>query len=150
MAALYFLPPECQKGVLTFFQEKMRQPLFAGFLTASTFLFSLKTFIVVNMKLNVYGTKEYEKDWREKLVLNPSMKRYGPLRNFALLLFLSVLISLTCAVAQFTIGLLDLPMAAFICLALAVWAIVMIFVSLLLLQLNLRSWFRFLDDSSAP
>jgi len=147
LGTFYILPPESRYAVLAFFQEKMRQPLFAGFLTASTFLFSLKTFIVVNMKQHVYGTPEYEREWRGKLALNPSMKRYEPLRNFALLLFLSVLVSLACAISQFTIGLVDAPLAAFLCLALSIWSLLMIFFSLILLQMNLRSWFRFLDET---
>lgn len=132
-------------AIMLFYQQSLRQPLFAGLLTVSAFLFSLKTFIIVTMKTNVYDTAEYEKDWRDKLSLNPDIKRYAPLRNFALLLFFAVLVTLTSAVLQFTLGFFDTPPAAIICMATAVWSLLMIFVALFLLQINLRSWFRFLD-----
>src|SRR3569833_997022 len=142
------ITPKKQTAVLDFFQQHLRQPLFAGLLTVSAFLFSLKTFIIVTMKQNVYGTDEYGADWNKKKELNPNLKRYQPLRNFALLLFFAVLISLCGAVAQFTVGLIDAPWAAIMCLSLAIWSIAMIFVALLFLQVNLRSWFHFLDESS--
>lgn len=148
LATALLLSAEQQCDMLTFFQDKMCQPLFAGLLTTAAFLFSLKTFIIVTMKQNVYGTTEYEKGWREKLAIDPAIKRYQPLRNFALLLFLSVLTSLVSAVAQFTLGLVPNPIAAVVCLSLAAWSIIMIFISLIFLQINLQSWFRFLDDSS--
>ncbi|HJS45215.1 MAG TPA: hypothetical protein VJ753_02330 [Rhizomicrobium sp.] len=147
-AAYWFLSIEDLGKVLLFYQGSMRQPLFAGLLTVSAFLFSLKTFIIVTMKTNVYGTDEYKAKWEEKKKLNSELKRYAPLRNFALLLFFAVLVSLIAAISQFTIGLLDTPLAAIIPLSLAVWSISMIFVSLVYLQVNLRSWFKFLDESS--
>lgn len=145
---MHFLSPDDLAKVLLFFQTSLRQPLFAGLLTVSAFLFSLKTFIIVTMKQNVYGTPEYKAEWEEKKKLNSELKRYTPLRNFALLLFFAVLVSLLAAISQFTVGLLDNPLAAIVSISFAVWSISMIFVSLVYLQVNLRSWFKFLDNSS--
>lgn len=134
--------------ILDFFQKHLREPLFIGLLTVAAFLFSLKTFIIVTMKENVYGTTAYEKKWRKALELSPGLKRYAGLERFSLLLFSSVLISLIAAVLQFTLGLVDEPYAAIISIGSAIWSIAMIFVSLFYLQINLRSWFKFLDDSA--
>jgi len=126
----------------------LREPLFVGLLTVAAFLFSLKTFIIVTMKENVYGTASYEKKWKELLAVNSKLKRYQALENFAALLFFSVLVSLVAAVLQFTLGLVDEVYAALFSIGFAVWSIAMIFVSVFHLHVNLRSWFSFLNDNS--
>lgn len=128
-----------------FYVENLREPLFVGLLTVAAFMFSLKTFIIVTMKEGVYATDSYEAMWKEHKKNNPQLKRYQGLQNFALLLFLSVLIVLIAAIFQLTVGLFDHPIAAVTSVAMAVWALAMIFVSLIFLQMNLRSWFQFLD-----
>src|SRR5690554_6276239 len=42
-----------------FYAENIRGNLFAGFLAMGGFLLSLKTFIVITMKDNIYDTEEY-------------------------------------------------------------------------------------------
>lgn len=148
LPGLYFLDKCDQRVVLEFFQQHLREPLFIGLLTVAAFLFSLKTFIIVTMKENVYATKEYGDRLEELRKLDTSLKRYAPLADFSVLLFLSVFISLVSAVMQFTIGLFDAPWAAAISIDSAIWSIAMIFISLVYMQLNLRAWFRILDPPS--
>lgn len=145
---LLFLDQCDQKIILNAFQDHLREPLFSGLLTVAAFLFSLKTFIIVTMKENVYATKEYGERLDELKKLDNSLKRYGPLEDFSTLLFLSVLISLSAAVIQFTVGLFDRPWAAAISIDSAIWSLIMILVSLLYMQRNLWAWFKILDGPS--
>jgi hypothetical protein len=150
LATIFLLSPCQADNVQLFFEEHLREPLFIGLLTVAAFLFSLQTFIVVTMKENVYGTKAYEKEWREALSVTPGIKRYAALERFSSLLFLAVLVSLIAAVLQFTLGLVQRPYAAVLSVAVALWSILLIFVSLFLLQKNLKSWFEFLAKDEPP
>ena len=129
----------------TFYGEKIREPMFSGLLTVAAFLFSLQTFIVVTMKENVYDSTKYDDLIKKLRVVKPTLKRYAPLQNFSSLLFQAVLTSLVAAVFQFSIGLIESPVAAAASIAMALWAILMNFVALFYLQSNLKIWFGFLD-----
>lgn len=142
---IHYLSAHDQSTVLEFYQRHLREPLFVGLLTVAAFLFSLKTFIIVTMKENVYDAKVYGDKLELLRQLDPTLKRYGPLEDFSMLLFLSVLLSLISAVIQFTIGLFDAPWAAAVSIDTAIWSIAMIFVSLIYMQLNLKAWFGLLD-----
>lgn len=132
--------------VVDYYAANLRPSLFGGFLTVSAFLFSLKTFIVISMKDNVYGTDEYGDLFADKKRVDPTLKRYAPLSNLSDLLFASIFVSLLAALSQFTFGLFDLYLFVLLCLGLALWAIAMIFVSLFFMQENLKVWFSLLDN----
>lgn len=131
--------------VLDFYQAHLREPLFVGFLTVAAFLFSLQTFIVVTMKENVYDTADYANLLSDLKKVNPNVTRYGPLNNFSQLLSASVVLTMTTAIIQFSLGLVDNFYAAIGSLWFALWSVALFFVSLYYLQYNLKTWFSFLE-----
>lgn len=128
-----------------FYSQNIRSSLFTGFLTLGGFLFSLKTFIVVKMKENVYDDKDYIKNLNEQRKITPGLSHYGPLKRLSNLLFLSVLSSIITSVSQFTIGLIDSPVSALICIWLSSFTIVLLIISLILIKINLDQWFSYLE-----
>ncbi|MBT0959869.1 hypothetical protein [Denitromonas iodatirespirans] len=56
-----------------YYVENIRGHLFAGFLALGGFLLSLKTFIVVTMKENVYDDEKYIQNWEAQRKLDPQM-----------------------------------------------------------------------------
>ena len=130
-----------------YFAENLRGNLFAGFLTVGGFLFSLKTFIVIKMKENVYDHRKYKDRVEEHRKHNKDITFYGPLRRLSGLLFVSVLSSIFSAVMQLTVGLIDKWYAALACIWSSVIAITLLTVSIFVIKNNLDQWFEFLEDS---
>lgn len=131
-----------------FYAKNLRGSLFAGFLTLGGFLMSLKTFIVVNMKKEVFDKPEYEKLWLSAKANNPHTAgmRYGPLRYLASTIFIAIVCCISTATAQLTLGLFPCFWTAVICLWAAAVAIGVIIRSLLLIRENLNRMFEFLDE----
>lgn len=132
-----------------FYGNKLRGSLFAGFLTLGGFLLSLKTFIVVNMKKEVFESPVYKKEWEEqkKLDTNNVMgKRYTPLRYLSGVLYAAILACLSTAVLQLTVGLVDSFVAAFVCLWAAFVAVIILAWALWLIRANLVRMFDYLDS----
>lgn len=132
-----------------FYGESLRASLFTGFLTLGGFLLSLKTFIVVNMKKEVFDTDEYKIKWEEQKKLDASNKmglRFEPLRYLSATLFLAITSCVVTAVLQLTLGLAETFLAAVICLLAALLSIMFLLRSLWLIRANLNRMFDFLDS----
>ncbi|WP_406611388.1 hypothetical protein [Agarivorans sp. JK6] len=129
-----------------FYATNIRGHIFAGFLALGGFLLSLKTFIVVNMKENVYDSEEYRQIWRKTVPGNKTKgSLYGPLKQLSDMLFYAILASITSAITQMTIGLYDRWYTAVFSIFTCVLATVLLLESLRLIKSNLDSWFGFLD-----
>jgi hypothetical protein len=120
----------------------MRSSMFTGFLTLAGFLMSAKTFIVVNMKKEVYDNKEYLKNFAIQKRLNNSLKVSDPLSNLSKWLMINVVMSLITSISQFTIGYINHPAAALICLGFAVATVVVLLISLYEIRSNLRKMYQ--------
>lgn len=131
-----------------FYGENLRGSLFVGFLTIGGFLFSLKTFIIIKMKENVYDHKYYRERVENQRNLNKEISYYGPLKRLSKMLFASVLVSIITAVLQFTIGLIPDPLAVIICVWASCFSVALLVSSLLAIKNNLDNWFVFLEESS--
>lgn len=129
-----------------FYAANLRGSLFSGFLTLTGFLFAIKTFIVLNMKKEVYETAEYHVRVAEMRQVNPTLRIYGPLTRLSDFLFWSIVFSLVASVSQLTIGLIPAKWAVVVCLSAAVVAIGLLLASLLLIRMNLNSLFEILED----
>jgi hypothetical protein len=132
----------------SFYGKNLRGSLFTGFLTLGGFLLSLKTFIVVNMKKEVFDTDDYKLEWEEQKKLDTSNKmgpRFEPLRYLSLILFLAIVSCVTTAVLQLTLGLAETLWAAIVCLWAAVVSVILLLRSLWLIRVNLNRMFDFLD-----
>lgn len=133
---------------LQFYGDKLRFPLFTGFLSLGGFLFASKTFIVVHMKKEVYDTDRYRQRVAEQRKLNKDLPHYKPLRNLNSLLYWAVVSSLGTAVAQVTVGLLPYMVAAVACVSIAAVSLVLLFVCLYQIRENMNSWISDLEEDA--
>jgi len=125
-----------------YYEKNLRGHLFAAFLALGGFLLSLKTFIVVTMKENVYDSDKYKKNFKDKQKLNSSLKLYAPLQELSDLLFYAILASIISALLQMTIGLYPYWVAAMIAISSSIFAMVLLLASLHLIKRNLDGWFE--------
>lgn len=129
-----------QNDAVAFYSDKVRNSLFTGLLTVGSFLLSLKVFIVVKFKENVFDSKEYVERLAERRKINPDIEHYGPVRNLSKVLFLSILAALLASAGQITIGLIAHPAAFLICIGAAAFAAAMLLQTLLLIRTILTEW----------
>ncbi|AMQ82395.1 hypothetical protein AWU82_03580 [Pseudomonas glycinae] len=142
----------CYKSVLTcldlegmtklakVYDDKLRSDFFAGFLAVGAFLLSLKTFIVMTMKINVYDTSNYEDTWKKQFALDPRVgPRYKGLKRLNDCLFNSILASLVAAVAQVSIGLVGGVVITILCVWLCAISVIYLTFCLYLVKRNLDS-----------
>jgi hypothetical protein len=131
-----------------YYEKNLRGSLFAGFLTLGSFLLSLKTGIVIKLKEGIYDKDAYRAEVATARHGNRKISYYGPLQRMSRVLALSVLLSLTTATLQLSVGLYQSWIAAAICLATAAAAITFLLCSYALIQLALRDWFARLETES--
>lgn len=135
-----------------FYSESLRGSLFAGFLTLGGFLMSLKTFIIVNMKKEVYDSKPYQDLWHEQKNLDPNNKLetiYAPLRDLSSVLYITILLCVLTAVSQLTAGLFGNLWTSIFCVWIAALTIVFLVWCLTLIRENLTTMFDYLDEQQA-
>lgn len=135
-----------------FYGDKLRGSLFAGFLTLGGFLLSLKAFIVVTMKREVFESTIYKKEWEEQKKLDHQDKMgklYTPLRYLSGVLYAAILSCLLTAVLQLTVGLVDSFWATAICLWAVVVSLLLLIWALWLIRANLVRMFDYLDEQDS-
>lgn len=133
-----------------FYEDKMRASLFTGFFTLSGFLLSAKTFIILNLKKEVFSTKTYLKRVKEQspLAKNQQIEVYRPLRDVGTVLLMNVALCLLSSIAQFSLGLIGAKIAVAICLALAAAAAGMLGFSLFIIARNLHGMYDHFEDEA--
>jgi hypothetical protein len=134
--------------VLENYPEGIRASLFAGLLTVGGFLLSMKTFIVINLKKEVYDDAGFVAEVKKNRQLNSKLTHYGPLGRVRDFLFYSVVASLVASASQLTIGLFNNKYAVAFCIFAAAFAVAMLFSSLWVIKMNLDTWFKFLEKNS--
>lgn len=142
-----FFCPEI-KGLPEYYEKHIRGHLFAGFLALGGFLLSLKTFIVVNMKENLYDSQEYKENWEKqsKLHSGKELKLYTPLKELSDLLFYAILAAILSAILQMTLGLYSHWSTTLVCLGSAIYATTLLIESLRVIKRNLDTWFSYLES----
>jgi hypothetical protein len=131
-----------------FYAKNIRNSLFTGFLTMGSFLLSLKAFIVVKLKENVYDSAAYKGKLKEFQLLNPKLTLYGPLKRLSLMIFLSIVSAITASVLQLSLGLISHWVASVICIFSAVFSISMLVSSLLIIKKTLDDWLDYLEEAN--
>jgi amino acid transporter len=139
----YFEDPSRVPGL---FGRNLRGSLFAGLLTVSSFLLSLKTFIIVKLKENVYDSEAYRRRLACRKGLNGSLTLYGPLKRLSTLLFFTICSALFAAVSQLTVGLIPHWVASFVCIFLSVFALCMVVCTLMVIRRILQDWLDSSED----
>ncbi|WP_254512277.1 hypothetical protein [Anatilimnocola floriformis] len=133
-----------------FYEATLRQPLFTGFLTLSGFLLSATTFIVMQMKKELYERQLYLDEVERLRAASPSLKTYAPLQRLSWLLIGTLVISLITSAWQFTFGVLwrHYGGGAIVGCVLAAIAFVAIFFCLVQMFNNLNTWFTYLEKEA--
>ncbi|WP_343633548.1 hypothetical protein [Roseateles sp.] len=144
LSAVVALTPS-QGAAMTFYADKIRVSLFTGLLTVGSFLLSLKVFIVVKFKENVFDSPAYLELLNERRKIKPSLKHYAPVRQLSTVLFVAISSALIASVSQVTIGLIAHPAAFLICIALAAFAGAMLFQTLILIRVILTEWLDYME-----
>ncbi len=133
-----------------FFEKNLRSNFFTGFLTIGTFLFAVKTFIIVKIKEDVFDKDFYLERIKKQQKLNSqkTIQHYKPLKRLTSVLFYAALSSLVCATLQLTLGLVEKNWAAFICISSAAIALTLLFFAMILVKLNLDIWLEEIEINS--
>ena len=147
MIAIVLYVPEAASFV-DYYQKHLRGNLFAGFLSLGGFLFSLKTFIVIKLKENVYDCDGYRKVFSDMKKINGDMKLYTPLENVSNFLFYAVLFSIIAAILQLTLGLLNNFWAVVVSIGSAIMAILVLLIALFMIKTSLNDYFKFINDEA--
>jgi len=153
LKGLIFLEAGTTAKIFNFYAENLRGSLFTGFLALGGFLMSAKTFIIVNMKKEVYDSAKYKEDWLDGMRLNGSQNYpplFKPLRKLSNILFYTISFSFLASIAQLTIGLYESVPSVIACSFLVILAISFLMLSLYLIKTNLATMFDYLDKSHDP
>lgn len=123
------------------YESKLRSDFFSGFLAVGAFLLSLKTFIVMTMKTNVYDTERYIAIWEENQKHDAEItgSRYKGLQELNDCMFNSIFCTLSAAISQVTIAIVGGTLCTFISLSLCTTSISYLIYCLLLVKKNLNS-----------
>lgn len=143
------LMPRPADTFFAFYAANLRGSLFSGFLTLGSFLVAVNTFIVVNMKKELYDSRGYRDRVAKMRALNERITFFGPLRRLSALLFWTIILAIGTSVSQLTVGIVFHHwLAAAFCIALAAATIAMLIAVLVVIKRNLRSWFDYMEDEA--
>jgi hypothetical protein len=114
-----------------------------------TFLFAVKTFIVIKLKEDIFDRDFYGKRLENLHELNPEIKiedRYVPLKRLTSVLFYASIIALSSSILQITVGLFKPRWCSIICTFAAFLSAGLLFWAMILVKRNLNVW---MDDLEA-
>ena len=128
---------------IEFYQRNLRGYLFSGFISVGSFLLSLHSFVITNMRDKHYLTKEYEELYVQannckKGEINKS-DLLKPLDNLSWFINWSIVLALLTAIFQFTLGLYTNAIPAIICVYFAILTIIFMLKSLFLIRINIKA-----------
>lgn len=118
-----------------FYGASLRAGLFTGFISCGAFLLSMKTFIVLQMKKEVYDREEYQSD----NILMSSSDLYRPLVNLNNAMFWGIVLCFLNAIIQYSVGLIKSDWAAIVCMGTSGIAIISLISCLLITTSNIKS-----------
>lgn len=135
-----------------FYATNLRGSLFSGLLTITGFLLATKTFIIAQLKRDVYDQTFYSDRVARARKLDPdrTIHHYGPLRRVGKLLFGTAAASLIGALLQITLGLFVTPWAVLICLLACLVALVLVGWSMVIIKWALDDWFDGIEKEKTP
>lgn len=107
---------------------------------------SLKTFILIKLKEDLYENDRYKKRISEMRLLNPKLTLYGPLQRLGTFLVYCVFGAFLCSVIQFTLGIIECDYVAAFCISIAVASMSVVFLAWWEIRKNLKDWFSLLQD----
>lgn len=128
-----------------FYSLNIRTSLFTGFLTIGGFFLTLKTFILVKLKEDLYDLEDYRDRIRSKQAINPKITMYGPLSRLGGFLIYCVLFSILTATFQLSVWFIKTNVAAAICISSGFATISMVVWAWWEIKKNISVWFEMLE-----
>ena len=132
------------------YHSNIRGYMFSGFLSVGTFMFSLMTFVITNLKEKLFDTKEYleriAQDEFERTGKNidgsdiKADRKYLQLRNQCTFISLSIASSLLTSVSQFTLGFSNNIILVIVCTFLGILTLCFLSQALFFMWRSLRIW----------
>ncbi len=145
------MPDACFWNILPeFYAQTLRNSLFTGLLTIGTFLFAVKTFIVIKLKEDIFDTPFYRERVERHRRAKPSgnISQYGPLKRLTSVLYYASVVALFSAVLQLTVGLFEAAWSAVLCIVSALVSISLLFTAMFLVKRNLNIWLKELEKKA--
>ncbi|WP_036624666.1 hypothetical protein [Pantoea sp. AS-PWVM4] len=143
---LYKNSPELNSKFFEFHHKNLRGYLFSGFISVGSFLLSLHTFVIVNLKEKVFGTKEYRETFSHATGIDVDSidegELFKPLDNLSAFINTSIWLSITTAISQFTLGLSTNFYACLFCVWLAILTIFFMLHSLIIIRDNIKVFLK--------
>ncbi|EDS5056004.1 hypothetical protein B1Q49_004632, partial [Salmonella enterica] len=132
-----------------YYESKIRGYLFSGFISVGSFLLSLHTFVIVNLKDKLFDSSAYKQsyiDFKSRQIKGFSSENivlteyYAPLNVLSVFLNVSIWLSILTAVIQFTLGFYNNTYTALFCMYLALLTILYLLNCLILIRCNIKVW----------
>ncbi|WP_193568771.1 hypothetical protein [Citrobacter sp. NCU1] len=129
-------------GFYDFYAKNLRGYFFSGFISVGSFLLSLHTFVIVNLKDKLFSSDHY----RERYAKSRQIKVgeinekdiLKPLDRLSCFINISIWLSISTAIAQFTLGLAPYTLISISCIWLGLLTILFMLNSLVLIRLNIK------------
>lgn len=136
---------------ISLYTEAVRLNIFSALLTLAAFLFSLKTFIIVKLKEDVYDSPSYDTMVKQLAEISPNIKKeskYKNLENFSNMLYWTVVVcfvtSIINLITVFSYSFINLLLALIATLA----SIICFSLSLYFYKININLYFKHLRLST--
>jgi hypothetical protein len=149
---------EKDTSFFNYYESKIRGYLFSGFISVGSFLLSLHTFVIVNLKDKLFDSTAYRDnyvDFKRLTVKDFTSSKinaseyYAPLNVLSVFLNVSIWFSIITAVIQFTLGFYDNTYTALFCMYMALITILFLLNCLILIRCNIKIWLT-LEYKSKP
>jgi hypothetical protein len=140
-----FLP---QADFNALYDQKLQLAFFTAFLTVGSFLLAMKAFILVRLRDDVYKHDSYRTRYLDQNSNTYCGNYYRGLIDLGHLLVVSVVSAFAASVAQVTLGFASRYSVKLVAPSLCVGVLILVFVDWLLVYLNLRDWFSFIEEEA--
>lgn len=130
------------EDLVKIYQTKFQVPLFAGFLTLGSFLLTLKSFVIIQFKKELFEKPYYKAAHHALYGKFIGKTFYAPLNHLAQLLLISVIASLITSVSQLTVGFIPVRAVSALCMGLAIATLIEVGFVWLLVRRNVLKMFE--------
>ena len=125
--------------------DRIQGSLFTGFLTIGGFLLSLKTFLLLRLKQDIYDHKGYLERVEKLRPLDPEIKRYDPLLQLSRLLVFTVFCALCSSISHLTVGYVFRPLGPIFSISMSFSTLALVLLNWSVLSTNIRMWMEFIE-----
>lgn len=133
----------------TYYAQNLRAGMFTGFLTLSSFLLTMTTFIVMNLKANYYDTDLYKNRFDQRRQAGSRHSYYRSLRNLGMVMLATIVLAFATSISQFTIGLHEARWSVYVCGGLAALTVLALGFNLFQIIQNMRVQFAAWENQKA-